>query len=477
MKRLFFMLTSLSLALMGCGDGGPTFKNLSCDEVTTGTCLEIGSSAELQDAVNLLSDETTLILGAGTYELNNAVTIRNADGVTLIGQGMEETILDFSSTEAQANGVDVVGDRFTIEDLTILDAKKDGVRVEASDEVTFRAIKASWSTPGQSTNGAYGIYPVSSTRVLVEDCEAEHASDAGLYVGQSRHVIVRRNFVHHNVAGLEIENTQFADVHDNVVEDNTGGLVIFDLPGNPVIGRDVHVHDNMIRHNNHDNFAPGGTVAQIPPGTGTFALASRRLLIEGNTYADNNSTDIAILNGLALDVGGTPDPTRWDLDPAMLVGDNTDLVLDPSPSADGSIINLRSYDVVVGQNSHSGSGTDPNNGNGLNPLLGLYLQVLYAGDLPVDTILYDTLMESSFNAADAGMNSNDNAICAGADTNATFASLDLGTTAALLEMGMPIDTSMIFQPSSPFAPFDCTTFLSGGSGAVIAPDFSTAPSP
>lgn len=187
--------------------------------------------------------------------------IRNASGVNLVGQGIDTTTLSFTGVSAQTNGIDVIGDDFLVQDLTVLDAGKDGIRVEASVGVTFRRIRATWTNEGRSSNGAYGIYPVSSQNVLVEDSFAENASDAGLYVGQCRNVVVRRNRVTGNVAGLEIENTQYADVYENHAEDNTGGIVVFDLPGNPIVGRDVRLRDNTIVRNNRRNFAPGGTVA------------------------------------------------------------------------------------------------------------------------------------------------------------------------------------------------------------------------
>ena len=99
----------------------------------------------------------------------------------------------------------------------------------------------------------------------MEDSIAERASDAGLYVGQCIDVIVRNNEVRGNVAGLEIENTQFADVYGNVAHDNTAGIVVFDLPGNPIVGRDVRIRDNMIVDNNQTNFAPGAR-SRWPPG-------------------------------------------------------------------------------------------------------------------------------------------------------------------------------------------------------------------
>jgi parallel beta-helix repeat protein len=128
-----------------------------------------------------------------------------------------------------------------------------------------------------------------------------------------------------NVAGLEIENTQYADVYENHAEDNTGGIVVFDLPGNPIVGRDVRLRDNTIVRNNRRNFAPGGTVAEIPSGTGTFVMASRRVVVTNNTYEENNAVDIALISGLIIE----GNPATWELDEAELVGTGTTSVCSP----------------------------------------------------------------------------------------------------------------------------------------------------
>ena len=361
---------------------------------------------------------------------------------------MDATVLDFGEVAAQVNGVDVVGDDFVIEDLTVLDAPKDGVRVEASVGVTFRRMRATWTNELDSENGAYGIYPVKSRDVLVEDCVAENASDAGLYVGQSENVIVRRNVVRGNVAGLEIENTQYADVYDNLAEHNTGGIVVFDLPGNPIIVRDVRLRDNIVRDNDAPNFAPGGTVALIPSGTGTFAMASRRVEITGNTYENNGTVDIAIVSGLIVD----GDPATWALAADTLVGTWDDLELD---AADGVVMNFRSRDVLIADNSHTGSGSDPDT----LVDIGGFLATVY-GNLgqPVDSVLYDQIGESMIDREDLAGNSNDHAICVGANAGGTLGLLDLGN--------QPLDPPNPFGflaplSTSEFGVFGCTAVASG----------------
>lgn len=434
--------------IAGCkGTSGPPADTaLTCADVDRANCVEIGpgDTQTLQDTVNTLEDDTALVLSAGTYTFDNALTVRSVTGVTIIGQGIDETLLDFGPVAAQTNGIDVVADDVVIEGLTVTDAKKDGVRIEDSAGVVVRAVKVTWSAGPSPSNGAYGIYPVRVTEVLIEDSEAYNASDAGIYVGQCQHAVVRNNTAMQNVAGLEIENTEFADVYGNHVEDNTGGLVVFDLPGNPVIGRDVFIHDNDIVNNNRPNFAPGGTVAQIPAGTGTFAMASRRVEISGNRYEGNDSVDIALLSGLVIE----SDLALWTIPTADLVGDASGLEL---PTTADGVQNFRSYDLWVHGNTHAGSGTAPDDGSLADRELGFLLGVLY-GDQPVDTVLYDAIGESAFSATDAAGNSNDNRVCIGDDPGVTVASLDLEH---LAEQPIP-QLATVYRPPAPFAPFDCT---------------------
>ena len=414
-------------------------------EIDTANCIRVpgGDSAALQLAVNTLTSDTTIILGEGIYVLDNQVTIRGATKTRLIGQGMDLTQLAFTGVTTQINGVDVVGDDFRIQDLEVLDAPKDGIRVENSDGVVFRRIRATWTNELDMGNGAYGIYPVKSRNVLVEDSEAFNASDAGLYVGQCENAVIRRNTVRGNVAGLEIENTQYADVYENLAEGNTGGLVVFDLPGNPIVGRDVRIRDNTIRANNAPNFAPGGIVASIPVGLGTFVMASRRVIIEDNVYEDNQAVDIAIVSGLIVE----GDETQWELETSMLVGDWDDLGLDAGATA-GTITNYRSEDIVVRNNSHSRSNVRY---GVLDGLFGALLGAIY-GTESSDSVVYDGIGESMFNATDATMTSNDNNICVG-ENGSSFANFN-----AESQVNAPPAEPILRLTATALAPYGCTSF-------------------
>lgn len=440
-------LGATALCLTACGGSDSSFINTSCDDALRASCMEIsGGDAEgLLEAVQLIGDDTTIVLGAGTFALDNQVTIR-ANQVTLVGQGMDETVLDFGSITTQSNGVDVVGDDFIVEDLEVLDAPKDGIRVEDSDGVVYRRIRTTWTNAEDPDAGAYGIYPVSSTNVLVEDNEAFNAADAGLYVGQCQNVIVRNNLVSGNVAGLEIENTQYADVYGNTVENNTGGILVFDLPGNRIVGRDVMIRDNDVRNNNVPNFAPGGVVSEIPAGSGTVVFASRRVEIRDNTYENNNTMDISLVSGLLVE----SDAERWEHRTDELVGDWEDLGLDEG-QAEGTVTNFRTENIVVAGNSHSGGGTSVDTSVELGQLLAL-TYLMSAPGVPVDSIVYDGFGESSFDPSDPGNNSNDNHICAGENTDGTMVSLDVES-----QLPVPSGSPVLRLPDPLFAPFDCTS--------------------
>ena len=146
---------------------------------------------------------------------------------------MEETILSFKNQVAGAEGISVSASDFTIENLAIEDTIGDALKINEGDNIIVRGVRTEWTNGPDVNNGAYGIYPVQTTNTLLEGNVAIAASDAGIYVGQSRNVIVRNNTAEYNVAGIEIENTIGADVYGNKAINNTGGILVFNMPSIP----------------------------------------------------------------------------------------------------------------------------------------------------------------------------------------------------------------------------------------------------
>lgn len=254
---------------------------------------------KLQRLFVTATDNSTIELPEGTFQLNMSLWLDGKKNVIIKGKGMDKTILNFANQVSGAEGIKVTnGKNITIQDVTVQDTKGDAVKTQYVDGITFKQVKAEWTRGANSNNGGYGLYPVQCTNVLIDGCEARGASDAGIYVGQSKYIIVRNSKATENVAGIEIENSLYADVYDNETTNNTGGILIFDLPDLvQKKGGYVRVYRNNVHHNNHINFAPkGNIVGKVPQGTGVMILATNHVDVFENKIVNNITASTAIVS-------------------------------------------------------------------------------------------------------------------------------------------------------------------------------------
>jgi len=237
---------------------------------------------------------TVIDIPAGKHALDRVLTLR-ANGVTIRGTGPDKSILSFKNEISGPEGILVYGNDFTIENLSIEDTKGDGLKINDGENITIRSVRVAWTGGSQTTNGAYGIYPVKSKNILIEDSSSWGASDAGIYVGQSINVIVRRCHAEQNVAGIEIENTINADVYENVATGNTGGILVFNMPNLSQPGHSTRVFKNKVYQNNVANFAAkGAAVASVPAGAGVVVNSNSKVEIFDNDIADNKTANLII---------------------------------------------------------------------------------------------------------------------------------------------------------------------------------------
>ena len=241
-------------------------------------------------------------LPEGTYTMSRSLILDKVKNITIKGKGKDKTILSFKGQKDGAEGLRITADGIVMEDFSVIEPKGDCIKVQDATNVTFRRLKVGWSSVHDPKNGSYGTYPVGCTNVLIEDCEVFGSSDAGVYVGQCKNVVVRRNHVHDNVAGIEIENCVDAEVTDNLSEGNTGGILVFKLPELPKkSSMRCRVANNKIINNNTPNFGvKGTTVSEIPAGTGIIAMATNFCEISGNEISGENTVQIAIVSYLSL---------------------------------------------------------------------------------------------------------------------------------------------------------------------------------
>ena len=254
------------------------------------------SQEEVQTALIELSSGDILTLSPGTFVFEDGLSL-DVDEVIVRGSGINETILDFKNQMSGAQGLLVTSDRVTLKDFAVTDAKGDAIKVIGAEGINMINLKTEWTGGPKTTNGAYGLYPVESTDVLIDGCVAIGASDAGIYVGQSKNINVRNSVAQYNVAGIEIENSYYADVYDNLASHNTGGILVFDLPDLPQQGgRYVRVFRNKVIDNDTDNFAPeGNIVGEVPRGTGIIIQANSDVEVFDNDISGNGTVNVSIV--------------------------------------------------------------------------------------------------------------------------------------------------------------------------------------
>ncbi len=325
-KLLLFIPVVLILAcliylVLPPGQDGPT-GGAQAREDRTPTCavenqpvvsdpktITVNAGAKIQAVIDQARPGDTVIIMPGTY--NEGVVIKR-NNITLRGQ-MDGTTRPILDGQGQiGNGVIACGDNFTVENLHVKNYQANGILTNGPDGVVMRNIFA-------ENTGEYGLFPIHSKNVLLENNVVTGSSDAALYVGQSDGVVMRNNEAYGNVTGLEIENTSNAVAENNYLHDNTAGLLVFVLPD---LARKETSHNivrnNRIIANNLENFGKEGSiVSQVPPGIGIVLLGPDSTEITANEIRDHRSAGIALVSlhtffsdRTAFDVGTEPENNR-----------------------------------------------------------------------------------------------------------------------------------------------------------------------
>ena len=300
LRRVSLALVALA-PLFGCGPVGVgTSADREGDARDPGKAVE-DFAAALRLKLETATSGDVIKVPEGVFSFDRGLSL-TTDGVTIRGAGADRSVLNFKGQIAGAEGLLVTASDFTIEDLAIEDTVGDALKIKGGRNITVRGVRTAWNGGPNPDNGAYGIYPVQTENTLVENSVAVGASDAGIYVGQSRNVVVRNNRAEFNVAGIEIENTVHADVHGNVAVNNTGGILVFNMPDLPQRGHSTRIFDNQVANNNTANFgAPGSAVAGVPAGSGILINANDLIEVFGNEVANNQTANVLISSYFSAD--------------------------------------------------------------------------------------------------------------------------------------------------------------------------------
>lgn len=306
------------------GDGdGETLPFEDCTVTLSATGGAQSDYDAVQGAFLEASEGDIICFFDGEYQFEEQLSLQ-VSNVEIRGESRDGVRLDFSNQDGGASGLDVQDvNRFTIRSLSVLNTAGDGIVVRNSSWVTFDDVAVVWEGGPLTANGAYGLYPVQSEYVIVENSFVSGASDAGIYLGQSVYGIIRNNEVSENVAGIEVENSTFVDVYGNNVHSNTGGILIFNLPNlQRKEGEETRVFENEVRDNNLANFTSGGIVQFVPRGTGILIIGVQDVEIFDNEVDDHASMAIAIVSYQSIPLE-YEDPEYYPFAEGIYVHSNT----------------------------------------------------------------------------------------------------------------------------------------------------------
>jgi parallel beta-helix repeat protein len=143
----------------------------------------------------------------GTYR--EAVMVAKAN-IQLVGleDGCGHGVV-LQNPGGQATGITVTpaAKSFVLRDITVQNFEENGVSLNANGFVLSHVTAVN--------DGEYGLFPEFSANGLIEYCTASGNHDTGIYVGQSRDVVITHSTAYGNVIGFEVENSSRVQVLSN----------------------------------------------------------------------------------------------------------------------------------------------------------------------------------------------------------------------------------------------------------------------
>jgi hypothetical protein len=283
----------------------------------TGSTVTVSEEAELRDQAHNAAPGTTILISAGTYNLENPVHVINAN-ITLRGAtgNRDDVILDAGGMGAGlTHGILVEADDVTIADLTIRNSGEHGVSINGSDrpilynlhilDTGSQLVKVNPLDEGGSEDGLLacsrleytttapteytnGISAHHTYRWVVRDNEWYRIRTPGntpvptiLFWSGSSDTIVERNLLVDCYQGISFGNASHGE------GDHSGGIVrnnfIYASMPHDVVIEMVHATGWLVAHN---------TALLLNPNGVTWGMEARFSGTEG-TFA-NNLTNMEI---------------------------------------------------------------------------------------------------------------------------------------------------------------------------------------
>ena len=266
--------------------------------------ITVQPGERIQSVVDRAQAGDTIQIPFGTYHERVVIDLNDITLVGIPNENSEWPTMD--GEDKLPEGVVSSGSNFEVGYLRVINYTSTGVLAEGATGVHMHDIFT-------ENTGIYGLYPVKSTDILIENSTVIGTKDAGIYAGQSEKVVIRNNVVYENVLGIEAENTVDTEIYGNHAYDNTMGILVVLLPNlTSKVNLYTKVYDNLVENNNHENFAIEGTAAAIaPPGSGIALIGVDYAEVYGNTIRGNKTAGVGVFDlAIAFEPERINVPTR-----------------------------------------------------------------------------------------------------------------------------------------------------------------------
>lgn len=288
------MINLYSATCFRCGNILVSFILLFVSEVAAARTINITpadmAQERFQAAITLVKSGDTIRLPEGRYHLVKPITIFE-ENVTVVGQGKQKTLLDFSTSKEGTQAILVRRDGVRLDSFAIINPLGDGVVARNVRRLQLLNLSVSWT---EQRIGGYGLYPVLNEDVFIAGCDVSGAKEAGIYVGQTKRARITDNVVSANVVGIDIENSSEVYADKNIATLNSIGIAV---TGRPYLiiqhPRDIKIHNNIVKFNNKANLADAQTfAAKLMAGIGIEIIAASELELKNNQIYGHFYSDI-----------------------------------------------------------------------------------------------------------------------------------------------------------------------------------------